>query len=73
MKQYEIQTVMSGGGRLYDPLNAEDVEAVKKVIAEKRSSVEKELSEVDPDETIVAIEIYELAKVAAVNVKPRVV
>ncbi len=73
MKQYEIQTVLSDGSRLCDPaIEAKDLEALKKVIAEKRAVVEEEVLEMYPGETIVAIEIYEKVKVGAVGVKPKV-
>ena len=67
MKQYEIQTVLSGGSRLYNPLNAKSIEAVKKIAAEKRAPM------THPGETVIAVEIYEKVKVGAVRVKPRVV
>ena len=69
MKEYQIQTVLSSGHKSCNPVQAEGLEAVKKIIAEKRAVVEKEILKMYPGETVIATEIYELVRVATVNVR----
>ena len=73
MKEYDVQVVLSRGPRICDPIFAEDSETVKRIVLERLPKVRSQLSLTHPDEEIEAVEIYELVKVAAVNVKPRVI
>jgi len=73
MKHYEIQGVLSGGGRICDPVDAEDLESVKKIALERLPAVKEQLPLLYPGETIEAVEIYELVKVAAFNCVPKAI
>ena len=73
MKHYEVWGRLSGGSVMCDPLDAEDVEGVKKVVLERTPEALRRRAECYPDEVLEEIEIYELVSVAVIDFRPRVV
>jgi len=72
MKSYNIFTKLSGGPILVDPVEAEDIEDIKRRVLERASKVREEIRLTHPDGEIEEVEIYELVKVAVIDFRPRV-
>jgi len=72
MKGYDIFSRMSGGSIVVDPIEAEDTEDARRQILERLPEARKQLMESHPNEELEEVEIYELVKVATIDLRPRI-